>query len=181
MTFEARYSAYNPVEHLWAPLSNRLSNVVFSPIADGDSMAPAQQHGLTESEILTKDFEVFDRAMYDIAEKHWQNMTFDGYPIDIEVVPCGEKKLLFGDFHRVKECLKSLLQNLHKFSGIIREFKEMHTHTDRYMNEIIFSNFNGRSCCLSFKSKKVQNFFDENVKFQAPSEIDVKGHYKTFI
>ena len=34
---------------------------------------------------------------------------------------------------------------------------------------------------MSFKSKKVQKFFDENVKFQAPSEIDVKGHYKTFI
>ena len=144
-------------------------------------MAPAQQHGLTESEILTKDFEVFDRAMYDIAEKHWQHMTFDGYPIDIEVVPCGEKKLLFGDFHGVKECLKSPLQNLHKFSDIIKEFKEMHTHIDRHMNEIIFLSFNGRSCCLSFKSKKVQKFLDKNVKFQAPSESDVKGHYKTFI
>ena len=40
-------------------------------------MALAQHHGLTESEILKKEFEVFDRAMYDIAEKHWQNMTFD--------------------------------------------------------------------------------------------------------
>ena len=54
MTFAVRYSAYNPIEHLWALLSNRLSSVVFSPIADGDSMAPAQQHGLTESEILQK-------------------------------------------------------------------------------------------------------------------------------
>ena len=49
-------------------------------------MAPAQQHGLTESEILKKEFEVFDRTLYDIAEKHWQNMTLDRYSIDVEVV-----------------------------------------------------------------------------------------------
>ena len=40
-------------------------------------------------------------------------MIFDGYPIDAEVVPCGDERLLFGDFHRVKECLKLSLQNLH--------------------------------------------------------------------
>ena len=114
-------------------------------------MAPAQQHGLTESEILKKEFEVFDRAIYDIAEKHWQNMTFDGYPIDLEVVPCGNERLLFGDFHRMKECLKSPLRNLHEFSDIIKEFKEMHTHIDRHLNEIIFSKCNDRSCCSSFK------------------------------
>ena len=181
MTFTARYSAYIPIEHLWASLSNRLSSLVFSPIVDGDTIAPAQQHGLTESEILKKQFEVFDRAMYDIAEKHWQNMTFDGYPIDVEIVPCGDERLLFGDFHRVKECLKSTLRNLHKFSGIIKEFKEMYTHVDCHLNEIIFAKCNDRSCCSSFKSKKVQKFFDGNVKFQALSGSDVKRHHKTFI
>ena len=181
MTFTVRYSAYIPIEHLWASLSNRLSSLVFSPIVDGDSIAPAQQHGLTESEILKKQFEVFDRAMYDIAEKHWQNMTFDGYPIDVEIVPCGDERLLFGDFHRVKECLKSTLRNLHKFSGIIKEFKEMYTHVDCHLNEIIFAKCNDRSCCSSFKSKKVQKFFDGNVKFQALSGSDVKRHHKTFI
>ena len=49
------------------------------------------------------------------------------------------------------------------------------------MNEIIFAKYNDRSCCSSFKSKKVQKFFDGNVKFQAPSESDTKGHYETFI
>ena len=181
MTFTARYSAYIPIEHLWASLSNRLSSLVFSPIVDGDTIAPAQQHGLTESEILKKQFEVFDRTMYDIAEKHWQNMTFDRYPIDVEIVPCGDERLLFGDFHRVKECLKSTLRNLHKFSGIIKEFKEMYTHVDCHLNEIIFAKCNDRSCCSSFKSKKVQKFFDGNVKFQALSGSDVKRHHKTFI
>ena len=81
----------------------------------------------------------------------------------------------------MKECLKSPLRNLHEFSGIIKEFKEMPTHIDRHLNEIIFSKCNDRSCFSSFKSKKVQKFFDGNVKFQAHSESDVKGHYKTFI
>ena len=51
--------------------------------------------------------------MYDIAEKYWQNMTSDGYPTDVEVVPCGEEILLFGEF------LKSPLRNFHEFSDII--------------------------------------------------------------
>ena len=118
-------------------------------------MAPAQQHGLTESEILKIEFEVFDRALYDIAEKHWQNITFDGYPINVEVIPCGDERLLFGDFHKMKECLKSPLQNLHEFSDIIKEFKETHTHMDHHLNETIFSKCNDRSCCSSFKLKKV--------------------------
>ena len=81
----------------------------------------------------------------------------------------------------MKECLKSPLRNLHGFSDIIKEFKEIHTHIDRHLNEIIFSKGNDRSCCSSFKSKKVQKFFDGNVKFQVRSESDVEGHYKTFI
>ena len=31
LTYVARYSAFNPIEHLWSPLSNKLSSVTFSP------------------------------------------------------------------------------------------------------------------------------------------------------
>ena len=39
-TYALRYSAFNCVEHLWSPLSNKLSGVVFSNIASGDSKPP---------------------------------------------------------------------------------------------------------------------------------------------
>ena len=37
-SYAARYSAYNPIEHLWSPLSKELSGVQFSSKATGDMM-----------------------------------------------------------------------------------------------------------------------------------------------
>ena len=38
-SYAARYSTFNPVEHLWTPLSNHLSGVVFSARLKGESKA----------------------------------------------------------------------------------------------------------------------------------------------
>ena len=35
-TYAPRYSAFNCIEHLWSPLSNKLTGVVFSNIASGN-------------------------------------------------------------------------------------------------------------------------------------------------
>ena len=39
-SYAARYSAYNPIEHLWAPMSKRLASVRFSAVAEGDEKPP---------------------------------------------------------------------------------------------------------------------------------------------
>ena len=36
-TYASRYSAYNPIEHAWSPLSNMLTGIIFSPKMEGDS------------------------------------------------------------------------------------------------------------------------------------------------
>ena len=36
-TYTARYSAYNPIERAWSPLSHMLAGVIFSPKMEGDS------------------------------------------------------------------------------------------------------------------------------------------------
>ena len=41
-TYTPRYSVFNCIEHLCSPLSNKLSGVVFSNIASGDSKPPNQ-------------------------------------------------------------------------------------------------------------------------------------------
>ena len=35
-TYAPRYSAFNCIEHLWSPLSNKLTGVVFSNIVSGN-------------------------------------------------------------------------------------------------------------------------------------------------
>ena len=47
MTYTARYSAFNPIEHFWSPASNKLASVTFSPLKnESDNVAPALQSGL---------------------------------------------------------------------------------------------------------------------------------------
>ena len=101
MTYAARYSAFNPIEHLWAPLSNHLSGVVFSPLVDGDKAAPAFQSSLSEETTKGKESVVFDRAMNDIKEKHWKDLKFDGFQVHVSVVPCNKDNLLFDDYDKI--------------------------------------------------------------------------------
>ena len=53
-TYAARYSACNPIEHAWSPLSNLLAGVVFSPKLEGDSKPPCHQKNLSANEIRKK-------------------------------------------------------------------------------------------------------------------------------
>ena len=54
-SFAARYSAYNPIEHLWAPLSKKLCSVRLSPVAEVDEKAPYYISGLSGETRKAKD------------------------------------------------------------------------------------------------------------------------------
>ena len=54
-TYAARYSAFNYIEHLWAPLSDKLSSVVLSSKLPGESRPPAQQGGLSVEALRKKE------------------------------------------------------------------------------------------------------------------------------
>ena len=136
MTYTARHSAFNSIEHLWSPCADRLFGVVFLPIEDGDESAPALQTKLSSDVSVDKEKRIFDRAMETIRDKHWYDMTSDNMPIDVNVVSCNEDQLLFDDYDKVKAFLKSPLRNLHEYSDIVGEFKDMHRHIDRNLNEI---------------------------------------------
>ena len=78
-TYAARYSAYNPIEQLWSPLSNILPGVVFSPKLDGDTKPPCQQSQLSPDELRGKEYAVFDNAISDCLrfEKKPSLMVFE--------------------------------------------------------------------------------------------------------
>ena len=80
-SFAARYSAYNPIEHLWSVLSKKLASVKLSAVADGDAKAPYYLSGITEEQKKAKEAEVFDRAITEISDVHWNKTVFDGFPV----------------------------------------------------------------------------------------------------
>lgn len=65
-THAARYSAYNPIEHVWSPLSNQLAGVVFSPKLDADRKTPIEQKDLSNEERIEKECAIFDKALSDL-------------------------------------------------------------------------------------------------------------------
>jgi len=54
-TYAARYSAFNPVEHLWSVLSNKLSGVVFSSTLEDESKPPCEQSKLSNEKKKKKN------------------------------------------------------------------------------------------------------------------------------
>ena len=166
MTYAARYSAFNPIEHCWSPLSNKLSGVTFSPLENEDD---ASAPGFSKEELKEKEKVVFDRAMKSLAEYHWNNFKFNEFPVDVEPVLVGEDELLFDDYDRVKSFLKTPIRDLHKYLDLLKEFKEMFAHIDRHLNEVTFIKCEKSSCCGNFKSKITKELLGEKKRFPSPS------------
>ena len=80
VSYAARHSAYNHVEHLWSPLSKSLSSVILPSILEGDSEEPNKQ-ALEIEERREKESRVFDNAMNLVTGKYWLNKKFNGSEI----------------------------------------------------------------------------------------------------
>ena len=73
----------------------------------------------------TKEKIVFDNAMNELENTYWENCEFDGFPVSVKTIDCGEDNLVWSDYELVKEFLKSPLRDAHKYSLIRKEFLEM--------------------------------------------------------
>ena len=181
-TYAARYSAYNPIEHAWSPLSNLLAGVVFSPKLEGNSKPPCDQRNLSASEIKEKEYAVFDKAISDLAHC-WENAEFNGYPVRVKAIICGEDKLKWGNYSTVKDFFKAPLIDLHKYKDLKNECKSMFRHLDRHSNEAVFIRYKDRSCCTEWQSSKLRDhlaLFD----FRLPAPVFgafCDGHLDTFL
>ena len=54
LNYAAKYSAYNNIQHLWAPLSKKPS-VILPSVLEEDDEEPCQQSGLSPSEVYQKE------------------------------------------------------------------------------------------------------------------------------
>ena len=111
--------------------------MIFSPLKNEDDVsAPALQRGLSKEDLKIKEKIVFDRAMNSLSEYYWKDFKYDGLTVNIQPILVGEDNLLFTDFDYVLACLKSLMQDLHKYSDLLLEFKQIHGHINRHLNRV---------------------------------------------
>ena len=80
ITYPAGRSAYNPIEHTWSPLSNKLTGVVIPAVLDGEDLPPNKQTGLSKEEINGKSAKMLDNASKTLTE-YWDNLHYDGYAV----------------------------------------------------------------------------------------------------
>ena len=148
-------------------VSNRLSGVVFSPFCNGDTTAPALQTRIDDDTRKEKETTIFNRAMNEIHDQHWNKIKFDGFEVNVEVVPCNNNELIFDDYEKV---IRSV-SNLHSENCI----------NFRTPYEIIFTKCKD-TCCGAFRSETIKRLFNGIIKFPSPSESQaMKGHYNTFL
>ena len=55
VSYAAKYSAYNNIEHLWSPMSKKLCSVVIPSILEGDEQEPHKQRELSDAERKQKE------------------------------------------------------------------------------------------------------------------------------
>ena len=62
-TYAARYSAFNPTEHLWSTVSNKLVGAVLPSKLDGECQPPSQQSQLSKETVHQKEKALFENVL----------------------------------------------------------------------------------------------------------------------
>ena len=68
VSYAARFSAYNNIEHTWAPMSKKLTSVILPYVLPGDEAEPYKLD-ISCDEIQQKEAELFDNAMQQVTDK----------------------------------------------------------------------------------------------------------------
>ena len=106
VSYAAKYSAYNQIEHLWSPMSKKLSSVILPSVLEGDNVAPCLRKELETEERRLKEAKVFDNAMTLVRDKYWKDATFNGSKITTLVKKSLEEENPYRDYDHVHEVKK---------------------------------------------------------------------------
>ena len=120
--------------------------------------------------------------MNSLSEYHWEDFNYDWFAVNIQLILVGEDDLLFTDYDHVLAFLKPLIRDLHKYSDLLLEFKQMHGHIDCHLNEVNFVKCVNRSCCNEFRSKVAKEILGAERGLTSPSpNRNLKGHYNNYL
>ena len=79
VSYAAKYLAYYQIEHLWSPMSRKLSSVILPSVLEGEDSPPYLQSDLSKDELKLKlkEAAIFDNAMMLIKDVYWKNAMFN--------------------------------------------------------------------------------------------------------
>ena len=119
VSFAARYSACNDIEHLWSPLSKHLSSAILPSVLEEDLVEPNKQ-GIEVDEKRKKEAKVFDNAMSLVTQQYWAEKTFSGSQITTAFKNCEKQEQPYNDYDAVHKLLVGGIVNL-RHSELIKE------------------------------------------------------------
>ena len=124
---------YNPIEHLWSVLSKKLASVQLSAVATGDNKALYYYIcGISEDQRKSKESLVFDDAIEQVVDVHWNKAVFDGFPVIPVPIKYSDH---FASYHdKVHRFLKAPLKEIRDGSThtvLLNQFKFLLEHVDR--------------------------------------------------
>ncbi|KAJ8029124.1 hypothetical protein HOLleu_28451 [Holothuria leucospilota] len=182
------HSAYNPIEHLWSPLSKTLTGITFPDRLPGET-PPSQQTNLSAVEKKAKEAKeakVFDVAI-DSLNALWDGKDFDGFPITSKGQKCLEQSSPFCDYDIIHDLLKHARKATER-PDVVEDFAFAMTHGDRRSGEFSLMKCDSEACSYctahppSEAVKKVLNEVRIHGGLPSPSfDPDHPTHYKTYL
>lgn len=134
---------------------------------EGDTKSPNQQ----------STFSVFNKVLSNL-HSYWRGVEFDGNPVMIEQIKCGENNLKQDHLENVQKFFKALVRDLHNYSSLNKKFKDMFRHVDRHANELDFTWCKDHSCCGDWQFKTIFQCF------KVPTPVlrtFYEDHFDTFL
>ena len=115
-------------------------------------------------------------------EYHWKDFKYDGFAVNTQPILVGEDDFYLTDYDYVLACLKPPIHDLHKYSDLLLEFKQMHGHIDWHLKIVVFVKCENRWYCKKFRSKVPKEILGAERRRPSPSpNRNLKGHYNTFL
>lgn len=105
VSYAARWSAYNNIEHLWSPMSKKLASVILPSVLEGDLTSPAQNGSLTDEERKHKEAVLFDQAMGLIKNVYWKDAQFNGSKVETRVKECLKNEEPYDDYETIHQVI----------------------------------------------------------------------------
>ena len=179
------YSAFNPVEHLWAPCTQTLTSVYLPNVLPGESIPPCRQTGIDATTRLNKEHVVFNAAMAKVKDTYWKDLQFAGHRVTIEVEPSGKEPHPHGvDYNSTTELLAKSTSRIRRDNpALLQEVRRNARHLDRRIGTLIFARCSAATCehctvnpqrCSHELMKILQDF-----PMPTPSQTH-DGHFRTF-
>ena len=157
----AGLSAFNPIEHYWAPLSRNLSGVILPAIDDGDTVPVPRLsvRDLPREQIKAKLMKVLDAAMNDVVTGYWSGVKFDTWSVESKYISTCAAPFPYSDYSEVQSFFKSTKKVMQSdaMSKYLEELEFILQHCDKRRNELIFMKCTSADCahCLTHPVQNV--------------------------